>query len=37
MKQEEQKKEKCGLTLYAQNKGNQWYIDNGCSKHMAED
>jgi hypothetical protein len=33
-KQEEPKKEECGLALYAQNEGNQWYIDSGCSKHM---
>jgi hypothetical protein len=36
-KQEEQKKEECGLALYAQNEGNQWYIDSGCSKHMTGD
>ena len=36
-KQEESKKEECGLALYAQNKGNQWYIDSGCSKHMMGD
>jgi hypothetical protein len=24
-------------TLYAQNKGNQWYIDNGLSSHMTCD
>jgi hypothetical protein len=36
-KQEESKKEECGLSLYDQNKGNQWYIDSGCSKHMIGD
>jgi len=36
-KQEEPKKEESGLALYTQNKRNQWYIDNGCSKHMIED
>jgi hypothetical protein len=36
-KQEEPKKEECGLALYAQNEGNQWYIDSGCSKHMTGD
>jgi hypothetical protein len=33
-KQEEHEKEECGLSLYVKNEGNQWYIDNGCSKHM---
>jgi hypothetical protein len=33
-KQKEEKKEECEHALYAQNEGNQWYIDNGCSKHM---
>jgi hypothetical protein len=23
--------------LHSQNKGNQWYIDNGCSIHMTGD
>jgi hypothetical protein len=23
-------------TLYDKNKRNQWYVDNGCSKHMIE-
>jgi hypothetical protein len=36
-KQQEPKKEECGLSLYAQNEGNQWYIDSGCSKHMTGD
>ena len=36
-KQEEPKKEECGLSLYAQNEGNQWYIDGGCSEHMIGD
>jgi hypothetical protein len=36
-KQEESKKEEYGLARYAQNKGNQWYIDSICSKHMTGD
>jgi hypothetical protein len=36
-KQEEQKKVKCGLAMYAQDKGSQWYINSGCSKHMTGD
>jgi hypothetical protein len=36
-KQEEPKKEECGLAMYAQDKGSQWYIDSGCSKHMTGD
>jgi hypothetical protein len=36
-KQEEPKKEECGLAMYAQDKGIQWYIDSGCSKHMTRD
>jgi hypothetical protein len=23
--------------LHAQSKGNQWYVDNGCSSHMIGD
>ena len=30
-------KEECGLALYVENEGNQWYIDGGCSKHMTVD
>ena len=30
-------KENCGLTIYAKNKENQWYIDSGFSKHMTRD
>jgi hypothetical protein len=37
MKQEEPKKEECGLAMYVQDKGSQWYIDSGCSKHMKRD
>ena len=37
LKKQKQKKEECGLVIYTQNKGNQWYIDNGCSKHMTVD
>jgi hypothetical protein len=36
-KQEEPKKEEYGLTMYAQDKGIQWYINSGCSKHMTGD
>jgi hypothetical protein len=36
-KQEEPKKEECGLAMYAQDKGIQWYVDSGCSKHMIGD
>jgi hypothetical protein len=28
---------KCKVALYAKNQGCQWYIDNGCSKHMTGD
>jgi hypothetical protein len=31
------KKEECELAMYAQDKGNHWYIDSGCSKHMTRD
>jgi hypothetical protein len=24
-------------SLHAQNKGNQWYVDSGCSRHMTGD
>jgi hypothetical protein len=27
----------CKVALYAKNQGCQWYIDNGCSKHMNGD
>jgi hypothetical protein len=36
-KQEEPKKEECGLAMYVQDKRSQWYIDSGCSKHMTWD
>lgn len=29
--------DKCGLVLYAQNNGNQWFVDSGCSRHMIGD
>lgn len=29
--------DKCGLTLYAQHNGNQWFIVSGCSRHMTGD
>jgi hypothetical protein len=38
--QEMQKKEESMLvqtSLHAQNKGNQWYVDSGCSSHMTGD
>jgi hypothetical protein len=35
--EEELKKEECRLVMYAQDKGSQWYIDSGCSKHMRWD
>jgi hypothetical protein len=38
--QEMEKKEESMLvqtSLHAQNKGNQWYIDNGCSSYMTGD
>ena len=28
---------RCGIALYAEGQENQWYIDNGCSKHMTGD
>ena len=27
----------CKVALYAKNKKRQWYVDNGCSKHMLGD
>jgi hypothetical protein len=38
--QEKQKKEESMLvktSLHAQNKGNKWYVDSGCSSHMTGD
>ena len=29
--------ERSGIALYAKGQENQWYIDNGCSKHMTRD
>eukprot|EP00253_Pinus_taeda_P030706 PITA_30706 len=29
--------DKCGLALYAQNNGNHWFVDSGCSRHMIGD
>jgi len=26
-----------GIAFYAEGQENQWYIDSGCSKHMAGD
>jgi hypothetical protein len=36
-KKKRKKTEECGLSLYAKNQENQWYIDSGCSKHMTGD
>ena len=36
-KQIKGKNPKCKVELYAKNKKNQWYVDNGCSKHMTRD
>ena len=33
----EEKQTECNVALYARNQGCQWYIDNGCSKHMTGD
>jgi hypothetical protein len=33
-KPEESKKGECELEMYAQDKGSQWHIDSGCSKHI---
>jgi hypothetical protein len=30
-------KMECKVALYEKNKGCQWYIDSGCSKHMTRD
>eukprot|EP00253_Pinus_taeda_P022797 PITA_22797 len=29
--------DKCGLAPYAQNNGNHWFVDSGCSRHMTGD
>jgi hypothetical protein len=29
-------KTECKVALYSKNKGCQWYMNNGCSKHMNE-
>jgi hypothetical protein len=36
-KKKQVEKTECKVSLYAKNKGCQWYIDNGCSKHMTRD
>jgi hypothetical protein len=36
-KQIEEKETECKVALYAKNKRSQWYVDNGCSKHMTGD
>jgi len=28
------KEEECGISMYDQDKGSQWYIYSGCLKHM---
>ena len=33
----ESQTKRCGIALYAKEQENQWYIDNGCSKHMIGD
>lgn len=33
----EPKPDICAIALYAEGQENQWYIDNGCSKHMTGD
>ena len=30
-------KEECHITLRTQDKGDLWYVDSGCSKHMIGD
>jgi len=34
---EESQKKICGIALYAEGQENEWYIDNGCFKHMTGD
>jgi hypothetical protein len=36
-KKKQVEKTECKVDLYAKNKGCQWYIDSGCSKHMTGD
>jgi hypothetical protein len=36
-KKKEPKKEEYGIAMYAQDKGSQWYIASGCSKHITGD
>jgi hypothetical protein len=36
-KQDELKKKECGIAMYAQDKGSQWYIDSGCSRDITGD
>ena len=33
----EPRPERCGIAFYAEGQETQWYIDNGCSKHMTGD
>jgi hypothetical protein len=35
--QEDPKKEECGIEMFAQDKGSQWFIDSGCSKYTIGD
>jgi len=36
-RKKEPQTERCGIALYAKGQENQWYIDNGCLKHMTGD
>lgn len=36
-RRKESQTERCGIALYAKGQENQWYIDNGSSKHMTGD
>lgn len=37
LKNKQERHEDFVVLLYAQNKGNQWYVDSGCSKNMCGD
>jgi hypothetical protein len=36
-KQDNLNDEECSLALQAQSRRIDWYVDNGCSKHMTDD
>jgi len=36
-RKKEPQPDRCGIALYAEGQENQWYIDNGCLKHMTGD